>query len=220
MEEWIATLPGLGLGLGSWGNNDGALDWKYFQALKASNKLKKSRSASSVGTQKSAKDMIVENLQVMEMVIEGVEERHREELEEGLTPDEAEALELEAPATVPVVDNLPPPVNEPGLLHPEYRLVTGAGRILSGRRPQSRRGKDVAGRLDDMERYWAEQSLVMGTVLKRMLVVVDGLIVKEREQAQKEQRRVEMGWVDEGEVESLNVGTPREGEEAWGCSVA
>ena len=217
MEEWIATLPGLGLGLGTWGSNDGALDWKYFQKLRSGNKLRKSRSETSV---KSARDMIVENMEVLERVVEVVEDKAMEEMnnDAGLTPDEAEAVEeIGVGREEAVADNAPPMVQDPGLLHPKYVPGTKGG-ILEERRPVSRRGRDVAGRLDDMERYWAEQSQVIGKVLKRMLVVVDGLIVKEREQAQKEQRRLEMGWFEEGEfIEELQG--EHEAEEAWGCSV-
>ncbi|KAF8543563.1 hypothetical protein BDD12DRAFT_801917 [Trichophaea hybrida] len=237
MEEWIATLPGLGLGLGSWGNSDGALDWKYFQSLKATNKLKKSQSGSSIKTVKTVKsvqDMIAENIENLEKVIEEIEENNPF-AGEGLTPEEAEALDDEFAEPESPVDNNPPPLVDPTLLHPEYRPSSpAAGPILSSQRPQSRLGKDVATRLDNMEKYWAEQSIAMGAVLKKMLVVVDTLIIKEREQSQKDARRFEMGWSDEDEdEESQYEKVPKEkdgdsdesesGSERlnsqWGCSV-
>jgi hypothetical protein len=207
MEEWIASLPGLGLGLGTWGASDGSLDWKYFQAAR---KLQKRRSTNSVKTlksKKSAQDMIEENMDALEKVIEDIEGSQKGVgKEEGLTPDEAEALEDISSEPEDQADNSPPTPVDPSLLHPEYKpslprpaSVAGHGSILETRRPQSRLGKDVAKRLDDMEKYWAEQSLAMGTVLKRMLVVIDNLIIKEREQAQKEARRDEMGWFIEPE---------------------
>jgi hypothetical protein len=206
MEEWIASLPGLGLGLGTWGASDGSLDWKYFQATR---KLQKRRSANSVKTlksKKSAQDMIEENMGALEKVIEDIESQACVGKDEGLTPDEAEALEDIPSEPEDQADNSPPTPVDPFLLHPEYKpslprpaSVAGHGPIFETRRPQSRLGKDVANRLDNMEKYWAEQSLAMGTVLKRMLVVVDNLIIKEREQAQKEARRDEMGWFVEPE---------------------
>jgi hypothetical protein len=212
MEEWIASLPSLGLGLGTWGNHDGALDWKYFQSLQAKNKLKKSRSGSSVkskassntGTAKSVKDMIEENIKNLEKVIEEIEEAGSVR-EEGLTPEEVEDLDEFISDSESPVDNLPPPITNPNLLHPEY-LGPGTpgapkspGPILSSQRPKSRLGRETAIRLDNMEKYWAEQSLAMGTVLKKMLVIVDTLIVKEREQTQRDRRRVEMGWESESD---------------------
>lgn len=232
MEEWIASLPGLGLGLGSWGNSDGALDWKYFQSLKATNKLKKSRSGSSIKTAKTVKsvqDMITENIENLEKVIEEIEENNPLR-GEGLTPDEAEALDDEFTEPEVPVNNNPPPLVDPNLLHPEYRPFSpAAGPILSSQRPQSRLGKDVATRLDNMEKYWAEQSIAMGSVLKKMLVVVDTLIVKEREQTQKDARKIEMGWSDEDEEDQYEeVLNERDGDSdesekldsQWGCSVA
>ena len=72
-EEWIAGLPGLGLG-----SHDGALDWKCLQSLKAKNELKRSRSGlSSTSSHKT------ENT-------EGIEEnrndtRSGDDAEQGLT---------------------------------------------------------------------------------------------------------------------------------------
>ncbi|KAI5857875.1 hypothetical protein BZA05DRAFT_385130 [Tricharina praecox] len=214
MEEWIATLPGLGLGLGMWGNNDGTLDWKYFETLKATRKLQKRPSGSSmksVATAKSAQEMIEENIETLEKVIEHIEETNPTSTKsildpggEGLTPDEAEALDDILAEPESPVDNLPPNPVDPNLLHPGYR------RSPSPRRPQSRLGKDVAGRLGAMEKYWGDQNIEMGAVLKRMLVIVDNIIVKEREQAQKEARRREMGWPGEGADTdgAVGAGTP------------
>lgn len=242
IEEWIASLPGLGLGLGTWGSHDGALDWKYFQSLKAKNKLKKSRSGLSsassqktVRTVKSVQDMITENIESLEKVIEEIEEnsnsrsnaRSGGDAEQGLTPDEAEALDDDAtdPFAEPVeheavVDNNPPALVDPDLLHPEYRPCPSPGPILSSQRPQSRLGRDVAMRLDNMEKYWAEQSIAMGSVLKQMLVVVDRLIIKEREEAQKEARKIEMGWSsdsdDDDEEEGGGQQQQQQGGGKWG----
>ncbi|KAF8252691.1 hypothetical protein K440DRAFT_631612 [Wilcoxina mikolae CBS 423.85] len=72
----------------------------------------------------------------------------------------------------------------------------------------------------------------MGDVLKKMLVVVDTLIIKEREQSQKDARRFEMGWSDEdeesqyekepkerdGESDESESGSERLNSQ-WGCSV-
>ncbi|KAA8906394.1 hypothetical protein FN846DRAFT_1013716 [Sphaerosporella brunnea] len=204
MEEWIASLPGLGLGLGTWGASDGSIDWKYFQATRKLQKRRSSNSVKTLRSKKSVQDMIEENMEALEKVIEDLEgSRTRSDEDEGLTPDEAEALEDVVIRPEGEVDNNPPTPVNPSLLHPEYkpppRPASLSGPILETRRPQSRLGKDVAARLDNMEKYWAEQSVAMGTVLKRMLVVVDNLIIKEREQAQKEARRAEMGWLLESE---------------------
>lgn len=56
--------------------------------------------------------------------------------------------------------------------------------------------RDVGGRLDALEKHWEEQRLTVGTVLKRMLWIVDSMVVKERENVQKDVRAQEMGWVD------------------------
>jgi hypothetical protein len=205
LEEWIATLPGLGLGLGNWGNSDGALDWKYFQGLKATNKLKKRPSGSLLSdSAKSVQDVIQQNIETLEKVMEEIDKTQKLDTlvecdtpEEDFTQDEAD-VEDPTPETPPV-DNNPPPIIDPSMLHPNYspRLASYAPvPVSSMRRPNSRLGKDVASRLDSMEKYWAEQSIAMGTVLKKMLVVVDTLIIKEREQAQRESRRMEMGWSD------------------------
>jgi len=59
--------------------------------------------------------------------------------------------------------------------------------------------RDVSSRLDTLEKYWDEQGVTVGTVLKRMLWIVDSMVVKEREGGQRERRAQEMGWVD-GEI--------------------
>ena len=59
--------------------------------------------------------------------------------------------------------------------------------------------RDVSSRLDTLEKYWDEHGATVGTVLKRMLWIVDSMVVKEGEYGQRERRAQEMGWVD-GEV--------------------
>lgn len=56
--------------------------------------------------------------------------------------------------------------------------------------------RDVDTKLDTLEKYWDEQRLTVGTVLKRMLWIVDNMVVKEREEGQKERRAQEMGWAE------------------------
>jgi len=212
MEEWIATLPGLGLGLGMWGNNDGALDWKYFQSLKASRELRPcASSVKSVAMAQSAQEMIEENIGKLQKVIEHIEETNSSPKKsvldtdgEGLTPDEAEAIDDISAEPESPIDNLAPVNINPDLLHPGY------SRSPAPRRPQSRLGQDVADKLVAMEKYWADQSVPIGAVLRRMLVVVDNLIVKEREQAQKEARKKGMGWqVEIGDTDgTVDARTP------------
>lgn len=55
---------------------------------------------------------------------------------------------------------------------------------------------DATTRLDTLEKYWNDQGIIVGTVLKRMLWIVDTIIVKEREEAQRLARKHEMGWTD------------------------
>ena len=59
--------------------------------------------------------------------------------------------------------------------------------------------RDISSRLDTLEKYCDEQGATVETVLKRILWVVNSLVVKEREDGQRERRPQEMGWVD-GEV--------------------
>lgn len=67
------------------------------------------------------------------------------------------------------------------------------------RKPQ--RPRDLVGdattRLDILEKYWNDQGIIVGTVLRRMLWIVDTIIVKEREEAQRLARKNEMGWADD-----------------------
>lgn len=63
------------------------------------------------------------------------------------------------------------------------------------RRPRDLVG-DATTRLDTLEKYWNDQGIIVGTVLKRMLWIVDTIIVKEREEAQRLARKHEMGWAD------------------------
>lgn len=55
---------------------------------------------------------------------------------------------------------------------------------------------DATTRLDMLEKYWNDQGIIVGTVLRRMLWIVDTIIVKEREEAQRLARKNEMGWAD------------------------
>jgi hypothetical protein len=211
MEEWIASLPGLGLGLGAWGDSDGVSDWNYFQTLRASRKLKKSRSRVSqtsepANSTRTTEDLVDESIEKVQEALGDIGEDFPKlsTVQEGLTPDEAEAVEVSDEEPHTPVDNAPPPVADPRLLHPDYQpgsqeFVANAGRIVATHRPQSRLGKAAGTKLDSWEKYWEEQNIAMGTVLKKMLVIVDSLIVKEREQAQKEARRSEMGWSGDDE---------------------
>lgn len=56
---------------------------------------------------------------------------------------------------------------------------------------------DATTRLDMLEKYWNDQGIIVGTVLRRMLWIVDTIIVKEREEAQRLARKNEMGWADD-----------------------
>lgn len=56
---------------------------------------------------------------------------------------------------------------------------------------------DATTRLDTLEKYWNDQGIIVGTVLRRMLWIVDTIIVKEREEAQRLARKHEMGWTDD-----------------------
>lgn len=56
---------------------------------------------------------------------------------------------------------------------------------------------DASTRLDTLEKYWNDQGIIVGTVLRRMLWIVDTIIVKEREEAQRLARKHEMGWTDD-----------------------
>ncbi|KAI5795209.1 hypothetical protein EDC01DRAFT_654507 [Geopyxis carbonaria] len=230
MEEWIASLPGLGLGLGPWGNSDGALDLKYFQNLKATRKLQKRGSQRSIKTQ----ELIRKNIENAEKAIEEIEV-------EGLTPEEAEAIISDDENEREVsTANQPPELIDPTLLHPNYTPGSSTAslpvsrkstlpRPVSSANPQGRLGKDAASRLTAMEKYWDEQSSQMGTVLKRMLVVIDGLIIKEREESQKQTRGVQMGWFDsdddgvytkDEQTSELSNTDGVVAKSEWGCSVA
>ncbi|TGZ76444.1 hypothetical protein EX30DRAFT_344885 [Ascodesmis nigricans] len=261
MDEWIATLPGLGLALGPYGTHDGTLDLRVFESLKAKRKLQKSRPSSSSSRKSAKDDLIDQSIHNTELALadadnDASETRELAKLQneridnEGLTPDEVEALKaldlpdnvIEGVEIIMKLNNTPP-ISDPRLLHPMYTPVKN-GNILTKRlqeipslpraglkaRPKSRLGKDVVQKLDALENYWNEQSVVMGTVLKRMLVVVDNLIVKEREEAQRRQRRMDMGWgesddEEDGEEERRRwerrkqIERTEEGEE-WGCSLA
>ena len=86
-EEWIASLPGLGLG-----SHDGALDWNYLQSLEATNKLKRSRSGLS-----SQRAVRTGSIKKLEKVI-GKNRNDAcsgDDAEQGLTPDEG-AIDLSA----------------------------------------------------------------------------------------------------------------------------
>ena len=190
-----------------------------------------------------AQELMEKDMHKFEMAAERVEGKYAEMREPGLTPEEAEELPTsddEDDASATALGNIPPPVADSGLLHPGYSRgaiplsmkqdFTFPRPKLSTLGPKSRLGRDVAGRLDELERYWEEQSRGVGDTLKRMLIVVDGLIVKEREEAQREQRRREMGWYDseeeeeEEEEEGGRVETDEEEEEEGAagrsCSVA
>jgi hypothetical protein len=233
MEEWIASLPGLGLKLGPWAS-DGTLDSRMLSELREDIKLAKDEQphgddgdgdggdegASAGGG--TLRTMLVEKIKEMDNKVQSDEEFEEfvPEDVEGLLPEEVKVLEAVL-ETESMPDNLPPPVADPTLLHPEYRSTslttttstsarerkstTTPGRSGSRRRnsePTNARrlenlGGDVAGRLDALEKYWDEQGIVVGAVLKRMLWIVDTLIVKEREEAQRMLRRREMGWEDD-----------------------
>ena len=55
--------------------------------------------------------------------------------------------------------------------------------------------RDISSRLDTPEKYWGEQDATVGTVLKRILWIVDSLVVKEfeREDGQRKRRAQEIG---------------------------
>lgn len=105
------------------------------------------------------------------------------------SPPDSAADELQIPAKfqshdlAEVLTNEPHRPKSPPL---SYRL----------QRPRDLAG-NVTTRLDTLEQYWDEQGIIVGTVLKRMLWIVDTMIVKEREEAQKLMRKKEMGWMDE-----------------------
>ena len=230
MEEWIASLPGLGLKLGPWAA-DGTLDSKMLSELREEVKPAKNEpSVDASPGDNNIRAVLVEKVKEMDNKIhldEEFEEFVPEDVE-GLLPEEVKVLEAVL-ATEPIPDNLPPPIADPTLLHPEYRSSlsaitsapeqkkatiappTNSSSSSSSRRRNSvptnpRRlennlGGDVAHRLDALEKYWDEQGIVVGAVLKRMLWIVDTLIVKEREEAQRALRRKEMGWEEEDEKE-------------------
>lgn len=56
--------------------------------------------------------------------------------------------------------------------------------------------REVSDQLEAMDKYWDEQRLTVGTALKRLLWVVDNMVVREREEGQKTKRAQEMGWHD------------------------
>ncbi|KAL7272544.1 hypothetical protein RUND412_004643 [Rhizina undulata] len=217
MEEWIAGLPGLGLGTGVWAagiESDGALD----------STLKRGQKEESIDARLEAlRRTLGGGGETVEDFIVG--ERVVQKMEEIMEEDEDETLENASPTLV-----------DPNFLHPDYKPATSVS--ISHTQPPDQHASegaksstpaanqdrepdefswvptpplqveqlyrpgdlatDVTARLDALERYWNEQGLVVGTVLKRMLWIVDSLIVKEREEAQRVMRRREMGWEDEG----------------------
>lgn len=74
---------------------------------------------------------------------------------------------------------------------------------------------DVTTHLDTLQKYWDDQGIIVGTVLRRMLWIVDTMIVKEREEAQKLLRKQEMGWMaDDGDDEGEEGEGSEEEEES------
>lgn len=113
---------------------------------------------------------------------------------EAISPVRESETEETYPLTKPWSDKLPgAPTNEKyGLLDsPPPRKL---------QRPRDLVG-DATTRLDTLEKYWNDQGIIVGTVLRRMLWIVDTIIVKEREEAQRLARKHEMGWTDDEDGE-------------------
>lgn len=225
LEEWIASLPGIG---------DGASDSKLFEADK---KLKKPRPPLAAGVLR----VVNGNAEDDEVIFDedGNEisaPSERENSEATVVVDRAllhpEIHQGYAPSSLSPTHGTFPQSFRPGRLeslleasretslhtttvaggvptnrtltvlssHPEEDLEASLQQLLELDLPTQRLYRpgdvvrDATGRLDALEKYWDEQGLLVGSVLKRMLWVVDSLIVKERHEAQKEERAKEMGW--------------------------
>lgn len=247
MEEWIASLPGLGLRLGSWAP-DRNLDSIMLKQLRV-----KTPKPSPVQADELLRARLAGELNIMENRVFDQGEEFVPEDELGLTLEEVKSLELLEDEPVP--ENAPPAIIDPFLLHPEYIpspipsvVLTPVSAIAHPLPtvPECEEGKmvplartraynlpgvpgeethnfldspsnrslerplhlasDVISRLNALEKYWDEQGIVVGTVLRRMLWIVDIMIIKEREEAQRLIRRKEMGWMDSEAEESEDGG--------------
>lgn len=116
------------------------------------------------------------------------------------TPSPSVILKVISPVQELGLEEMHPPNNPqsnnlPGVPAKEKYRPLGSPPPLKSRRPRDLVG-DATTRLDTLEKYWNDQGIIVGTVLKRMLWIVDTIIVKEREEAQRLARKYEMGWAD------------------------
>lgn len=230
LEEWIAGLPGLGLRQGPLAANS-FLDTQMLRELRT----KYIKESSSREGNDFTMATLAEKLKVLENEELELREEFVPEDEMGLTPEEVNALE----ETETALENGPPPIINPFLLHPDYHPHPSPSVILEAISPTQeseakethpptrvksnnipgvpadekygvldsppprklQRPRDLVGdatiRLETLEKYWNDQGIIVGTVLRRMLWIVDTIIVKEREEAQRLARKHEMGWADD-----------------------